>query len=37
MTINNEKYNALRVRMSKLELEFLDTFCDMTNQIVQKL
>ena len=35
--MKNDKYNALRVRMSPIELEFLDAFCDMTKQSRSKL
>jgi len=31
------KYNALRVRMTPLELEFLDKFCEITNQSRSKI
>ncbi|MFX1410929.1 MAG: hypothetical protein ACFFA6_11280 [Promethearchaeota archaeon] len=36
--INKEdKYNALRVRMSPLELEFLDAFCEINKQSRSKI
>ena len=33
----NKKYNALRVRMTPLELEFLDAFCEMKEQTRAKI
>lgn len=35
--MKNDKYTALRVRISPIELEFLDAFCDMTKQSRSKL
>lgn len=37
MTNKEDKYNALRVRMSPLELEFLDAFCEMNKQSRSKI
>ena len=37
MTNNNKKYNALRVRMTPLELKFLDAFCEMKKKSRAKI
>lgn len=35
--MTKEKYNALRVRMDPLELEFLDAFCEISKQSRSKI
>ena len=37
MTNNNKKYNALRVRMTPLELDFLNAFCEMKKKSRAKI
>lgn len=37
MINNNKKYNIIRVRMTPLELEFLDVFCEMKKQSRTKI
>ena len=37
MINHNKKYNALRVRMTPLELEFLDEFCKKKKQSRAKI